>query len=111
MVVVVILGILAAIVLVTYNDSRLAAAKNAHDTNVSNLITAANVAISNNNGPPSTSVTWQGSTNSGTDPYLWNKYVQAWPSVPQGLTNANTAYKVVIGTDSTIIVTPGLGSY
>lgn len=79
-IVIAIIGILAAIAIPKYNNSRLAAAEAAHKSNVQMLKSAALVRQNELSG--NQTVTWP--TNE--DP---KNYVEKWPDVPAGLKNKN----------------------
>lgn len=79
-IVIAIIGILAAIAIPKYNNSRLAAAEAAHKSNVQMLKSAALVRQNELSG--NQTVTWP--TNE--DP---KNYVEKWPDVPSGLKNKN----------------------
>ena len=75
-IVIAIIGILAAVALPKYNNSRLAAAEAAHKSNVQMLKSAALVRQNELSG--NQSVTWP--TDEKPD-----NYVEKWPKVPAGL--------------------------
>lgn len=79
-IVIAIIGILTAIAIPKYNNSRLAAAEAAHKSNVQMLKSAALVRQNELSG--NQTVTWP--TNE--DP---KNYVEKWPDVPAGLKNKN----------------------
>lgn len=79
-IVIAIIGILAAIAIPKYNNSRLAAAEAAHKSNVQMLKSAALVRQNELSG--NQTITWP--TNE--DP---KNYVEKWPDVPAGLKNKN----------------------
>lgn len=101
-IVIAIIGILAAVALPRYNNSRLAAAEAAHKTNVQMLKSAALVR-QNEMKAGDKDVNWP----NNEDP---KNYVEKWPNVPAGLKNNNgsqapKSYIVTITPDS-ITVTP-----
>jgi len=117
MVVVVIIGILAAIAVPVYNNVTTSAANNAHAANMRILIGAAQTAVAND-GVPKAAVTWTANTSKGTDPadkHLASAYINTWPTIPAG-TNANPTfasavwagthvnYEVTIATDGKVSV-------
>lgn len=99
-IVIAIIGILAAIALPKYNNSRLQAAKAAHKTNVQMLKSAA-LMRRNDMNSSETEIKWP-----GTDE---NDYVEKWPKVPKELKNSNgntvESYRVTI-TSNQITVSP-----
>lgn len=111
MVVVVILGILVAIAVPIYNNVTVKAAKSAHDANARTLVGAATTAVATE-GLPAADVTWNALTSlSPNGNNTAADYVQKWPTVPKGLTNADAAYVVTITTTGTITCAPGIGEY
>ena len=112
-VVIAILGILAAIAVPKFTQSRTTAANNAHAANVRTLQSAANMYIANNEGEivkdideggTQTFETWNGTANQ-----KWKDYLQDWPMVPIGAQNKASEdenYTVKINTDGTVEVTP-----
>lgn len=124
-VVIAILGILAAIAVPKLSKSRENAAISAHNANVRTLESAATLAVSEGSGD----ITWDNGDkkdDEGTGKG-WGNYLQAWPQVPTGVagrkydvvTNPDTTppttdevtieetYKVVIEDSGKITVTPG----
>ncbi len=75
-IVIAIIGILAAVALPKYNNSRLAAAEAAHKSNVQMLKTAALVRQNELSG--NQTVTWPTTENP-------KNYVEKWPEIPAGL--------------------------
>jgi len=118
MVVVVIIGVLAAIAVPVYNSVTADAANNADLANQRILQGAGNTAIASY-GRPATAAVWTGGTdgtcvNSGGaaegNNYDWKKWVQApFPAVPKGATSG-TKYTVTLGTDGTVVVTKPSGT-
>lgn len=118
-VVVAILGILAAIAVPRLSDSRANAAKQAHNANVRTLQSAANMAVADGTGD----VHWKGvkaTAGDGADNTStpvgkgWTNYLQEWPLPPQGNTysagfagGSTTAYEVKI-TGTLIEVSPAV---
>ncbi len=76
-VVIAILGILAAIAVPKFAASRENATITAHNANVRTLESAANMFVSENGG---VAATWTGQNNEG-----WEAYIQDWPTVPASL--------------------------
>jgi len=103
-VVVAIIGILAAIAIPRYIAAQQKARDAAHDANLATLKSAANVALAEN-GPPSALVTWN-KNSAGETPFLRDSYVEQWPTSPY---NDEKDYTVTIDTDGTVdvdLVTP-----
>ena len=106
-IVIAIIGILAAVALPRYNNSRLAAAEAAHKSNVQMLKSAAML---------------RRNEMSKTDKDIkWNKedsdhknYVEKWPEIPSGLKdssgNTPVGYTVII-TPQTITVNPEVNAF
>ena len=100
-IVIAIIGILAAIALPKYNNSRLAAAEAAHKSNVQMLKSAALVR--------------QNEMKAGEKEINWPKdgdqvnYIEKWPEIPAGLKNSNgnvpKSYTVTINYQD-IVVSP-----
>lgn len=119
-VVIAILGILAAIAVPKLSKSRENAALSAHNANVRTLESAATLAVSEGSG----AITWDGTMADGELPkYAWENYLQSWPDLPSGLIGKKyrgivdgkeeevtigegDKYKVVIGANGEITVTP-----
>ena len=97
-VVIAILGILAAIAVPKYNSSRLSAVVAAHNANVRTIQGAANMYIADN---PATAVA------DAAEPSVLSTYLQSWPAVPTGVTDEDKKYSVSISDTGTITVTPG----
>ncbi|WP_296141915.1 type II secretion system protein [uncultured Anaerococcus sp.] len=96
-IVIAIIGILAAVALPKYNNSRLAAAEAAHKNNVQMLKSAALVR-QNEMKAGDEDVNWPNNEDS-------KNYVEKWPDVPTGLKNDNggqppKSYTVTITTDN-----------
>lgn len=93
-IVIAILGILVAIAIPKYNKSRIQAAVTAHKANVEMLKSAARMKILDEDKD----FTWQKKEKvSGTDVKDVNdydKYVEKWPEVPNGLSDKKQNYKV-----------------
>lgn len=87
--VVAILGILAAIAVPRFTESRKKAAISAHEANVRTLINAANMYIvdyglpSDENSP----INWTGDDKNPAQNIddTWKDYLQEWPEIPDGL--------------------------
>lgn len=131
-VVIAILGILAAIAIPRLTGSRKNAAITAHNANVRSLESAANLALADG----STAVTWEGSEKGETTVNAargWSGYLQKWPVLPKGLDGLSTkvslpkagtdpveyevqdgnitgteVYKVIIDSNGGVTVTPGV---
>ena len=80
-IVIAIIGILAAVALPRYNKSRLAAAEAAHKSNVQMLKSAALVRQNELSG--NEKVDWPNDKNNGVEDY--KQYVEKWPELPKGL--------------------------
>lgn len=97
-IVIAIIGILAAIAVPRYQQSKYQAAVAAHNANVHMLESAATMRLAD--GLDKESETWEKADDA-------KKYVQKWPKVPNGLPNAGTDYKVTITKEGSITVSPG----
>jgi len=94
-VVVAIIGILAAIAIPRYMAAQERARESAHAANISALKSAAAIALAEHGAPSGTDVVWTVGTNgAGRDPYLRDSYVEEWPTDPWN--RANTEYTVTI---------------
>jgi len=100
-VVIAILGILAAVAVPKYTVSRKEAADTVNDTNKKVLQSAASMAVADGTD----AVTWDKDTGETTDDTKlgWSNYLQEWPEVPKGATESGT-YKVVIDGDGKVTV-------
>ena len=100
-VVIAILGILAAVAVPKYTVSRKEAADTVNDTNIKILQSAASMAVADGTD----AVTWDKDTGETTDDTKlgWSNYLQEWPEVPKGATESGT-YKVVIDGDGKVTV-------
>lgn len=97
-IVIAIIGILAAVALPRYNNSRLAAAEAAHKSNVQMLKSAA-MLRRNEMSKTDKDIKWD------KDDSDHKNYVEKWPDVPAGLKNNNgsqapKSYTVTITPDS-----------
>ena len=103
-IVIAIMGILAAIAIPRYNRSKIKAAETAHQANVEMLKSAARMKILDEDE----TFNWPTDTN-GSKSYL--PYVEKWPKVPSGLKlkeGTDTEYKVNYNsTDNTLTINPG----
>lgn len=96
-IVIAIIGILAAIAIPKYQQSKKQAAIAAHKANVHMLESAATMRLAD--GLNKDSEIWEESDYA-------KEYVQKWPKVPEGLFNEGTGYKVTITKDGSITVEP-----
>ena len=104
-VVIAILGILAALAIPRLTGTRTTAANNTDVANVKTLRSAANIAVADHGG---VALTW--SETAGNDAaagnHAWGKYLDAWPEVPSGAENQD-AYSVEISANGDIVVKKG----
>lgn len=84
-IVIAIMGILAAIAIPKYNKSRIRAAETAHVANVEMLKSAARMKILDEDAP----FTWSGLTDTNKD------YIEKWPEIPNGLNTTIKNYSVI----------------
>ena len=104
-VVIAILGILAAIAVPKLSKSRENAAIAAHNANVRTLESAATLAISEGiEFGDKTSITWKNDSEGNNDSEGWKNYLQSWPEVPTGV--AGSEYTVTITNEGVITVKP-----
>lgn len=94
-IVIAILGILAAIAIPKYNKSRIQAAVTAHKANVEMLKSAARMKILDEDAP----FTWKSSEDKtsvdvGAPEANYDQYVEKWPEVPNGLSDKKIYYVV-----------------
>ena len=87
--VVAILGILAAIAVPRFTESRKKAAISAHEANVRTLINAANMYIAEEGVPNTEHDDWSDEEKALVWPegegQKWKLYLQEWPEIPDGL--------------------------
>lgn len=100
-VVIAILGILAAIAIPRLTGARDNAAENTHQANLKTLRSAANMAVAEH-GSPDATVTWDG-PGTGTAPHLADSFINEWPKSPFGST-MSTPYKVTISDEGEVTV-------
>ena len=101
-IVIAIIGILAAIAIPKYQHSRYQAAVTAHNANVRMLESAATMRLADGvNGE----ITWPDTLDEKKNKD-YEKYIQKWPKVPDGLDFTEKEYSVTITKDGTITVTP-----
>lgn len=94
-IVIAIIGILAAIAIPKYQHSRYQAAVTAHNANVRMLESAATMRLADG---VNEEINWRDGDE--------KEYVQNWPKVPDGLNFTEKEYSVKITKDGTITVTP-----
>lgn len=100
-IVIAIMGILAAVAIPRYNRSKIKAAETAHQANVEMLKSAARMKILDKDE----TFNWPNDTN-GSKSYL--PYVEKWPKVPSGLKLEQDNYELTYDVNSKeIIVKPG----
>jgi prepilin-type N-terminal cleavage/methylation domain-containing protein len=107
-VVIAILGILAAIAVPKLGASRQSAARTAYEANVRTLLSASNMYIAEKGVPVDADVEWNADTD---DDDGWGPYLQEWPKAPNGTGWEDVDGKsitVTIGTDGSITVTPAI---
>lgn len=104
-VVIAILGILAAIAVPKFTRTQVKAAENSHAANVRTLKSVANMYLADKQ-LPSSKITWNGTTDGATNE--WEDYLQEWPktSLKIDTIDKGSNYIVEIDTDGTITVTP-----
>ncbi|MCC5911467.1 MAG: type II secretion system protein [Clostridiaceae bacterium] len=102
-VVVAILGILAAVAVPRLGSSRTNAANTVHNANVRTLQSAAMMYLADE-GNPNEEETWDGESDNED----WKKYLQEWPDVPKGAQDLDdsASYKVTIDKDGSVEVEP-----
>lgn len=98
-VVVAILGILAAIAIPSFTGTQAKANERANETNISTLQSAASLAVAEH-GAPANAVAWT-ALGTGTTPHLASNYLTKWPAPPTGY----KAYNVSIATTGIVTVT------
>ncbi|MTI82959.1 MAG: prepilin-type N-terminal cleavage/methylation domain-containing protein [Firmicutes bacterium] len=98
MVVVVIIGILAGIAVPVYNNVSENAANSAHEANIRILKGAGQAAVMGG----ITGENWDGTAEQN-----WEDYIDEWPAVPDGTTDAWDSYEVVISSDGAVTVQDG----
>lgn len=97
-IVIAIIGILAAIAIPKYQQSKLKAAVAAHNANVHMLESAATMRLAD--GLDTESETWKESDYA-------KEYVQKWPEIPNGLNLKEKNYSVTITKEGSVTVSPG----
>lgn len=98
-VVIAILGILAAIAIPRFAGVTTNANTRANQANIATLQSAATLSVAEN-GNPAAAVTWT-SLATGTAPHLASSYMQTWPTPPTGF----NAYNVSISTAGVVTIT------
>jgi type II secretion system protein G len=107
-VVIAILGILAAIAIPRLTGAQERARLNTHNANLKVLESAANIAIAEHGEPGGTTVIkWTAGTTGdnviGVTPYLRDNYVSDWPKDPWARTTVQN-YLVTINSDGSVVV-------
>lgn len=103
-VVVAILGILAALAIPRLTGAQETARTNTHNANLKSLESSANIAVAEH-GEPGKTITWtSGDSGNGEEPYLRDSYVSSWPKSPW--TNGEE-YTVTISDNGGVEVTGG----
>lgn len=97
-IVIAIIGILAAIAIPKYQQSKKQAAITAHNANVRMLESAATMRLADG---VDQEVNWS------DDKGDYSKYLQKWPNIPNGLNVKETQYTLTITKDGEITVNPG----
>lgn len=97
-IVIAIIGILAAIAIPKYQQSKKQAAITAHNANVRMLESAATMRLADG---VDEDIIW---TNNNSD---IEKYLQKWPSVPKNIGHDGQTYTVTIRANGEITVNPG----
>jgi type IV pilus assembly protein PilA len=108
-VVIAILGILAALAVPRLVGTQQTARYRAHNANVATLKSAANIAVAEHGAPGGDGIEWDGATqNEDDDPYLWEDYLDGWPENPLSDDHENGGpYTVEINGDGEVTVEPG----
>ena len=96
-IVIAIIGILAAIAIPKYKQSQYKAAVAAHNANVHMLESAATMRYAD--GVDEKGVNWEKAEDA-------KEYVQKWPEIPNGLNLTEKHYSVTITKDGSITVKP-----
>ena len=94
-IVIAIMGILAAIAIPRYNKSKIKAAETAHVANVEMLKSAARMKILD----ADQNFKWPDDNN-------YSPYIEKWPSIPNGLKLSEDSYTVEYK-DNNLTITPG----
>ncbi len=106
-VVIAILGILAAIAIPRFTGTQERARERAHSANESMLRSSANICLAEH-GAPSDNVIWtaneSGEASGGSGVYSAADYVDDWPASPW---TGGSAYSVTLKSDGSVTVTGG----
>lgn len=94
-IVIAIIGILAAIAIPRYNKSRIKAAETAHVANVEMLKSAAKMKILEEDKPFTWEKKGEETTTSADENNDYEKYVEKWPEIPNGLKTDKNEYTVI----------------
>lgn len=97
-IVIAIIGILAAIAIPKYQQSKKQAAITAHNANVRMLESAATMRLADG---------VDGVVNWPADKADYSKYLQKWPEIPKYIGHDNDTYTVTIKQNGEITVNPG----
>lgn len=97
-IVIAIIGVLAAIAIPKYQQSKNEANLAAHKANVHMLESAATMRFSD--GISKDEIKWDGTDEDS------KKYIQSWPKVPEGIGKDGSNYIVIIKKDGNISVNP-----
>lgn len=98
-IVIAIMGILAAIAIPKYNKSRIKAAETAHLANVEMLKSAAKMKILDKDEPFTWEKKGEESDTSADKNNDYESYVEKWPEIPNGLKTEKTEYKLIYDSD------------
>ena len=103
-VVVAILGILAALAVPKLVGTQKTAREKTHAANIATLKSAANIAVAEHGAPGETTITWNGDDSEVDSDYKWDDYLDGWPEYPL---SGDGNYVVEIDEDGVVTVDPG----